>query len=102
MTKILLALGLTFAASSAAFADSSALDTYWASPSVSSMSVDYTATASTGAENEFEMRAKLGDGSPMYSAEAGGAVDFAPTASTGTTNEFVTRNKLGDGSPMYN
>ncbi len=50
MTKIILALGLTFAASTAALASSSALDVQ-DTPSYGSSMIDYTATASTGSND---------------------------------------------------
>lgn len=55
MTRIILALGLTLAASNAALANSSALDVQ-DSPSQASSMVDYAATASIGTVtlgNEF-------------------------------------------------
>ncbi|PWW02200.1 hypothetical protein DFR52_102868 [Hoeflea marina] len=53
MTKIIFALGLTLAASTSAFAASSALDVQDAPSAVAGQSmVDYTATAAIGTETE--------------------------------------------------
>jgi hypothetical protein len=104
MKNLVIALGLTLAASTAAYADSSALDVVGA-PSAYGFSqggsIDYTATASIGVGNEFEQRGRLGDGSPTYTANAGGSVDYTATASTSSSNEFEYRARFGDGSPVY-
>ena len=84
MTRILIALGFTLAASSAALADSSALDVYSFPAFMGSDSgmIDYTATASTGESNWLELGPRLGDGSPVYMGRTSG-VDYTPTASIG-------------------
>ncbi len=66
MKTIILALGLATAVSTAAFADSSALDAYMPEQ-VNAAAVDFTATASTGdVQADIEIRDRLGDGSPQY------------------------------------
>lgn len=86
MTKLLIALGITFAASTAALADSAALDAYSFPAHMGSESgmIDYTATASYGTANPFELGPRLGDGSPVHTGQMGG-VDYTPTASIGYT-----------------
>jgi len=103
MNKLIIALGLTLAASTAAFADSSALDVY--APQGQNVSaIDYTATASVGgASNDLVTYDRAGnDGSPSFSAPKGG-IDYTATASIGdVANEQVTYNRAGnDGSPTF-
>lgn len=105
MKNLLIALGFTLAASSAALADSGALDVVDA-PSAFAYTqgvsgIDYTATASIGAGNEFEQRGRLGDGSPTYSAAAGGSVDYTATASIDSGASTTLGPRLGDGSPVF-
>lgn len=105
MKNLLIALGFTLAASSAAFADSGALDVI-DSPSAygytqGSAGVDYTATASVGTANEFEYRGRLGDGSPTYSSAAGGSVDYTATASIDSGASAPLGARFGDGSPVF-
>jgi uncharacterized protein YgiM (DUF1202 family) len=101
MNKFVIALGLSLAASSAAFAQSSALDVYVPEPVKASV-IDYTATASTGASETFELRAKLGDGSPVYVNGATGNVDYSATGSIGGASEDkIFHPRLSDGSPVY-
>lgn len=70
MKKIILAAAAIASMSTAAFADSSILDVQnqnWnQAPVYTDRAVDYTATASTGMQEEFEIRDRLGDGSPQY------------------------------------
>tara|TARA_R110002020_G_scaffold47500_8_gene135079 strand:- start:1193 stop:1492 length:300 start_codon:yes stop_codon:yes gene_type:complete len=99
MNKILLALGLTLAVSTGAFAASSALDAYV--PQVSSASI---AAPATGASNDLVSYDRAGkDGSPSFAAPQGG-IDYTATASVGgVSNEQVNYHRAGnDGSPSYN
>ena len=97
MTRILATLGFVLAASTASFAMSGALDVIDApAPTETGMGagVDWIATSSI--RNEFEMRDRLGDGSPTYSNSAGAGAMLA----TGAAADSDWRAKLGDGSPM--
>ena len=73
MNKIIIALGISLAASTAAFADSSALDAYQFPAEQGSMAL------ATGATNTQVEQARLGDGSPVYVS----GVDYRATASIG-------------------
>lgn len=100
MKKIVIALALSLAASGAAFAKSGALDVTKFEP-VKQSAIDYTPTASVGAANEFETRAKLGDGSPQYVKRAVSGIDYSATGSIGMAGSGEHRDRLGDGSPQY-
>tara|TARA_R110002020_G_scaffold47500_8_gene135080 strand:- start:1610 stop:1924 length:315 start_codon:yes stop_codon:yes gene_type:complete len=104
MNKILLALGLTLAASTGAFAQSSALDAFVPQAHVAS-GIDYTATASVGGvSNDLVSYDRAGnDGSPTFLAPQGG-VDYTATASVGdVSNDQVVYQRTGnDGSPTFN
>jgi len=67
MTKIIIALGLTLAASTAAFADSTALDAY-VPQAASASGIDYTATASIsgGSDDRIVYHRAGNDGSPTF------------------------------------
>lgn len=97
MTRILATLGFVLAASTGSFAMSGALDVIdTPAPATTGMNagVDWIATSSIG--NEFEMRDRLGDGSPTYSRSAGAGAMIA----TGASTDGDWGAKLGDGSPM--
>ncbi|KGF68935.1 hypothetical protein LL06_13795 [Hoeflea sp. BAL378] len=99
MNKIIIALGLTLAASTGAFAQSSALDAF--APQVSNAPI---AASATGASNDLVSYDRAGkDGSPSFLAPQGG-VDYTATASVGgVSNEQVSYHRAGnDGSPTYN
>ena len=98
MNKIIIALGLTLAASTGAFAQSSALDVF--TPEVSQPGIDFSATAGIGNGMSEELGPRLGDGSPVFTSEARG-IDFRATASIGGASEELGL-RLGDGSPVYN
>ena len=74
MNKIIIALGIALASSTAAFAQSSALDVIGQQTFYSAPAVDTEATASIGGVEAVENRANLGDGSPMIGADVSGAV----------------------------
>ncbi|OCW56154.1 hypothetical protein [Hoeflea olei] len=96
MNKILIALGLTLAASTGAFAQSGALDAYV--PQQANLAL--TAPA-TGASNELVSYKRAGnDGSPSFAAPQGG-VDYTATASIGSaSNDQLVYHRAGnDGSP---
>ena len=104
MNKIIIALGLTLAASTGAFAQSSALDAYV--PQVqNTAAIDYTATASIGGvSNELVTYDRADkDGSPTYKASQAG-IDYTATASIGGgSNDQIVYNRAGnDGSPSFN
>ncbi|KGF68936.1 hypothetical protein LL06_13800 [Hoeflea sp. BAL378] len=104
MNKILLALGLTLAASTGAFAQSSSLDAF-VPQAANASGIDYTATASVGGvSNDLVVYDRAGkDGSPSFLAPQGG-VDYTATASVGgVSNDQVTYHRAGnDGSPTFN
>jgi hypothetical protein len=97
VNKIIIALGIALASSTAAFAQSSALDVVgqeFQKFSSAAPAVDYEATASIGGANlgvdAVENRDRLGDGSPMVSA-----APFAPIAiETG----YLPADRLGGNS----
>lgn len=95
MKNALIALGLTLAASTAAYADSGALDVLQAPSAFATGAV--AAPIATGATNAYEQRARLGDGSPVYQT-SGAGVDYTATASVSGADQAP---RLGDGSPVY-
>ena len=98
MNKLLIALGLTLAASTGAFAQSSALDAYTV-PSVDNSAV----VSAPAATNDLVSYDRAGnDGSPTFLAPQGG-VDYTATASIGgVSNDKVTYDRAGnDGSPRF-
>ena len=97
MNKILIALGLTLAASTGAFADSSALDAY------DFPAAQGTASYAVGVSNELVSYDRAGnDGSPTFTAPQGG-IDYTATASIGgVSNDQVIYHRAGnDGSPTF-
>lgn len=78
MNKIIIALGIALASSTAALAQSSALDVVGQQFTVSAPAVDYEATASIGGSNlgvdAAQNRGKLGDGSPMMGGAEFGSI----------------------------
>lgn len=104
MNKLIIALGLTLAASTGAFADSSALDAF-VPQAPNTSTIDYTATASVGGvSNDQIVYNRAGnDGSPTFLAPQGG-IDYTATASIGgnVSNEQVIYNRAdNDGSPTF-
>ena len=103
MNKILIALGLTLAASTGAFAQSSALDAY-VPQAVNASDIDYTATASigSGAGDQIVYHRAGNDGSPSFTAPQGG-VDYTATASIGDTSgdQIIYHRAGNDGSPTF-
>ncbi|MCY0147506.1 hypothetical protein OEG84_07205 [Hoeflea sp. G2-23] len=104
MNKIIIALGLTLAASTGAFAASTAMDAYQV-PAAQTSGIDYTATAAVGAvSNDQVIYNRAGnDGSPTFLAPKGG-VDYTPTASIDSvSNDKIVYDRAGnDGSPHFN
>ncbi|WP_299866182.1 hypothetical protein [uncultured Hoeflea sp.] len=109
MSKILLALGLTLAASSGAFARSTALDAYVPQArSETAASIDYTATASIGAESNDQIiyHRSGNDGSPTFKPRTPGTIDYTPTASIGgggdiQQDKIIYHRSGNDGSPTF-
>ncbi|MDZ7603855.1 MAG: hypothetical protein U1A06_21040 [Hoeflea sp.] len=97
MNKILIALGLTLAASTGAFAASTALDAYTV-PSATG----YVGAPATGTSNDLVSYDRAGnDGSPSFAAPQGG-IDYTATASIGASNDQVVYDRAGkDGSPSF-
>lgn len=104
MKKLVIALAMIAGASGSALAQSSALDVMPFEP-VNATALDFTATTSIGSAgaNQYEIRDRLGDGSPRYVGGGGSALDFTSTASigAGNANQYEVRDRLGDGSPRY-
>ncbi|MCY0095651.1 hypothetical protein [Hoeflea ulvae] len=97
MNKILIALGLTLAASTGAFADSTALDAY------NVPAAQGSANYAVGSSNDLVTYDRAGnDGSPSFQAPQGG-VDFTATASVGdVANDKVIYDRANnDGSPRF-
>jgi len=97
MNKLIIALGLTLAASTGAFADSTAMDAYDVPAAQGS------ATYAIGTSNDLVSYDRAGnDGSPSFQAPQGG-VDYTATASVGeVSNDQVVYDRAGnDGSPRF-
>ncbi|MCY0146657.1 hypothetical protein OEG84_02725 [Hoeflea sp. G2-23] len=97
MNKIIIALGFTLAASTGAFAASTAMDAYDV-PSVQGQ-VNYA----VGVSNDLVSYDRAGqDGSPSFQASVAG-VDYTTTASIGdVANDQVRYDRAGnDGSPHF-
>ena len=97
MNKLIIALGLTLATSTGAFAASTAMDIYDV-PAVQGQ-VNYAVGVSNDLVNYD--RANM-DGSPSFAAPQGG-IDYTATASIGSvSNEQITYDRAGnDGSPTF-
>jgi len=98
MNKLLIALSLSLAASTGAFAASTAMDAYDVPAAQGS------ATYAVGVSNDLVSYDRAGnDGSPTFQAPQGG-VDYTATASVGSvSNDQVTYDRAGnDGSPHFN
>jgi hypothetical protein len=97
MNKLIIALGLTLATATGAFADSSALDAYDAP------SAQGNAHYAVGVSNDLVSYDRAGnDGSPTFKAPQGG-IDYTATASIGgVSNDQITYDRAGnDGSPTF-
>ncbi|MDP3526648.1 MAG: hypothetical protein Q8S27_18905 [Hoeflea sp.] len=96
MNKILIALGLTLAASTGAFAASTALDAYTV-PSATG----YVGALATGTSNDLVSYDRAGnDGSPSFAAPQ--TIDYTATASIGASNDQVVYDRADkDGSPSF-
>ena len=98
MNKIIIALGLTLAASTGAFAQSTALDAYFVPSFDGSAAV--TVQDST---NDLVSYDRAGnDGSPTFQAPQG-AIDYTATASIGAVSgDPIIYDRAGnDGSPRF-
>ena len=99
MNKIIIALGLTLAASTGAFAQSGALDVYVspaANPAAAVLDIK-------GVSNQQVSYARAGnDGSPTFQAPEAG-IDYTATASIGgVSDDQVIYHRAGnDGSPSF-
>ncbi|MCY0095649.1 hypothetical protein [Hoeflea ulvae] len=97
MNKLIIALGLTLAASTGAFADSTALDAY------NVPAAQGSANYAVGTSNDLVTYDRAGnDGSPSFQAPQGG-VDYTATASVGdVVNDKVVYDRANnDGSPRF-
>jgi len=102
MKNVIIALGLTLATSTAAFAGGSALDAVLLPQDTAASNAQ--ATLSTSAiTNDQTSFGRLGDGSPTFAAPAAGSIDYTATASIGSSTEgyAVTGPRLGDGILPY-
>ena len=102
MNKIILALSLTLAASTGAFAQSSALDAYQPQAATGGAQVAVTAPA-----NDRVSYDRAGnDGSPSFEAPVAGGIDYTATASIGdvsASQDRIVYDRAGnDGSPSFN
>lgn len=104
MNKIIIALGLTLATATGAFAQSSALDAYVPQAKTG------TATLSVNdVKNDQVVYNRAGnDGSLVFKAPAGDGIDYTATASigasdpTGALNDQIIYHRAGnDGSPTF-
>ncbi len=98
MNKLLIALGLTLAASTGAFAQSTALDAYTV-PSATG----YVGSLATGTNNDLVSYDRAGnDGSPTFVAPQGG-IDYTATASVGgvSNDQIIFDRADKDGSPSF-
>ena len=97
MNKLIIALGLTLATSTGAFAASTAMDAYDVPAAQGS------ANYAVGVSNDLVSYDRAGmDGSPSFEAPQGG-IDYTATASiSGVSNEQITYDRAGnDGSPTF-
>ncbi|MCY0093559.1 hypothetical protein [Hoeflea ulvae] len=98
MNKLIIALGLTLATATGAFADSTALDAY------DFPAAQGSAHYAVGVSNDLVSYDRAGnDGSPTFRAPQGG-IDYTATASIGdgVSNEQVIYHRAGnDGSPTF-
>ena len=105
MNKTIIALTLSLAASTGAFARSSALDAY-TPQAANPAAIDYTATASVGAgtsNDQFIYNRAGNDGSPTFKNVQRNGVDYTATSSIGgVSNDQIIYNRAGnDGSPTF-
>ncbi|AKI00680.1 hypothetical protein IMCC20628_01975 [Hoeflea sp. IMCC20628] len=97
MNKLIIALGLTLATSTGAFAASTAMDAY------DLPAAQGTAHYAVGVSNELVSYDRAGnDGSPTFVAPQGN-IDYTATASIGdVSNDQVIYDRAGnDGSPHF-
>ncbi|MBC7280704.1 hypothetical protein [Hoeflea sp.] len=98
MNKLLIAFGLTLAASTGAFAQTAAIDAF-----TPQQADGYAAPAATGTSNDLVSYDRAGkDGSPTFTAPQAG-VDYTATASiVGVSSDRVVYDRAGnDGSPSF-
>ncbi|MCY0146658.1 hypothetical protein OEG84_20245 [Hoeflea sp. G2-23] len=98
MNKIIIALGFTLAASTGAFAASTAMDAY----DVPAVQGDIT--YAVGVANDLVSYDRAGnDGSPSFLAPAATGIDYTATASIGgVSNDQIIYDRAGnDGSPRF-
>ena len=96
MKTLALTIAASLIASTAAFADSGALDFVdYQAPSTAS-TFDYQPTAATGTT---ELGPRLGDGEPVYMAFESNGFDNQPTASIDNSVIYELGPRLGDGAP---
>lgn len=99
MNKFLIALGMTAAVSTAAFADTNAIDAY--TPQAKTGSAELSVS---GVDNDHVVYDRISkDGSPSYKAPVTGGIDYTPTASIGgvSNDQIIYDRPNQDGSPRF-
>ena len=104
MKNVLIALGLTLAATTGAFAQNSILDVR-GTPEFQRTNADVSIPLSNyDGSNELTSNGPFGDRSPTYTAPANTGIDYTATASIedGQPGPAIVRQpRLGDGSLPY-
>ena len=105
MKNVLIALGLTLAATTGAFANSSALDVQ-GSPELNHGNAAVAIADSTyDGRNELTNTGPFGDRSPTYAAPVNAGIDYTATASIDDNGHLgasiVKQPRLGDGVLPY-
>lgn len=98
MNKIIIALGLSLAASSGALAASTAMDAYEAPAAKGAIAAPVVASS-----NDLVSYDRAGnDGSPVFLAPQGG-IDYTATASIGeaSSDQIIYDRAGNDGSPRF-
>jgi hypothetical protein len=100
MKNVLIALGLTLAATSGAFADSTALDAVYLPQNVAA-SNPAAPIAQTNDANQFTQNGPFSDRSPTYT-QSGAQIDYTATASIsdGHSADLAKQPRLGDGARL--
>ena len=101
MKNVLIALGLTLAATSGAFADSTALDAVYLPQNLAASNAA-APIATMNDANQFTQNGPFNDRSPSYDVPAT-RVDYTATASigNGTSVDLAKQPRLGDGVLPY-
>ncbi len=105
MKNVLIALGLTLAATTGAFANSSALDVKGTPELDRGNAVVAIANSTYDGRNELTNTGPFGDRSPTYAAPVNTGIDYTATASIDDNSHLgasiVKQPRLGDGVLPY-